>query len=269
MPKAPGPPRARSRRPRSKKSPLGSRAPRLPCVGTFEERGCPFPRRRLALVVSLGARGCGSRLVYNTPLPAPPVMARSGDRAPSPPAPGDVPLEMGARAGLAGLVEDLRGLRFRATVPVLRLAGADFDARVTAATAETHLSAPRRLLRTVFGFGPGERTSRAAVARGRYVGLYDFRAHELLVRNDLGAREDGVVAHELVHALQDQHFGLEDPPTTADRRSRRLEPSRNGGRGSPEPRPSGWPAMRLGSTMSDRISRRRRWSMHRRRRTRV
>ncbi len=122
---------------------------------------------------------------------------------------------MGARAGLAGLVEDLRGLRFRATVPVLRLAGADFDARVTAATAETHLSAPRRPLRTVFGFGPGERTSRAAVARGRYVGLYDFRAHELLVRNDLGAREDGVVAHELVHSLQDQHFALggeEAPP---------------------------------------------------------
>lgn len=172
--------------------------------------------RRLALVVAVATSGCAGPLVHVEPVATPRAVTLGEDAASDREANHAAPLVPAPEAGLAGVVERLRGLRFRTPVPVRRLAGADFDVRVTAATASAPVSGARRLIRRAFGIGPAEQAPRAAVARGRYVGLYDFRTHELLVRDDLGAREDGVVAHELVHALQDQHFGLEGEDAPPD-----------------------------------------------------
>jgi hypothetical protein len=79
-------------------------------------------------------------------------------------------------------VAELRGLRPVRRIQLLRLADRSFDVRVATATRG---------------------------APGPYLGLYDFTTHELLLRSRLDPRTArGVLAHEIVHALQDQRFGL-------------------------------------------------------------
>jgi hypothetical protein len=79
-------------------------------------------------------------------------------------------------------VAELRGLRPVRHINLLRLEDRSFDLRVATATRG---------------------------APGPYLGLYDFTTHELLLRSRLDTRASrGVLAHEIVHALQDQRFGL-------------------------------------------------------------
>jgi hypothetical protein len=79
-------------------------------------------------------------------------------------------------------VAELRGIPLVRRIDLLRLEDRAFDVRVAMATRG---------------------------APGPYLGLYDFTTHELFVRNRLDARTArGVLAPEIVHALQDQRFGL-------------------------------------------------------------
>jgi hypothetical protein len=88
-------------------------------------------------------------------------------------------------------VAELRGLRPLHRIQLLRLEDHPFDLRVAVATRG---------------------------APGPYLGLYDFTTHELLLRSRLDARTArGVLAHEIVHALQDQRFGLIGEDTSGDR----------------------------------------------------
>ncbi len=88
-------------------------------------------------------------------------------------------------------VAELRGLRPLRRIQLLRLEDQPFDLRVAFATRG---------------------------APGPYLGLYDFTTHELLLRSRLDARTArGVLAHEIVHALQDQRFGLIGEDTKGER----------------------------------------------------
>lgn len=140
----------------------------------------------------------------------PPQASASASPAPSASAAEAATMPAGSHAELFAEVTALRGLAFRRPVAVELLGRVDFARRVRASTVSSpHPS--RALVARVFGLGP-TRAASGGASQERYVGLYDFVSHRLIVRGDAASegrsRFDGIVAHELVHALQDQHFGL-------------------------------------------------------------
>lgn len=116
-------------------------------------------------------------------------------------------------AQLEGFVESARGLRFLAPVDVSVLADADFRRAFSAgAPAEQgDLDVQAGVLR-VFGLlDPGDDLGRASsVDPATVAGYYDTETRQLVVR---GTRATPfvrqVLVHELTHALDDQHFGLD------------------------------------------------------------
>ena len=111
---------------------------------------------------------------------------------------------------LAREVAALRELPLRAPLRVERVDAAEFaeHARTSPAGAAT------RATYVAFGFVVHEAATEPTLARAGTLGLFDFEAHTLWLRDDLGGGDRGVLVHEMVHALQAQTFGM--PPTPAD-----------------------------------------------------
>jgi hypothetical protein len=115
-------------------------------------------------------------------------------------------------------VERLRGLRFRHPVPVRFVSRREFRKRLDAqgrdavdAMDPVRRRASEAVLRA-FGLMATNRTL-AKEARSSDAGLvaayYDPEREEIVVRGrDASRASDVLLAHELTHVLQDQHFGL-------------------------------------------------------------
>jgi hypothetical protein len=152
------------------------------------------------------------------------------DRGGSRPAGGvERPLSQSEIRRIARRVERMRGLRFKRRVEPLfvdrrrgtRIAREDEkpkDRRELLVDAEElkllGVLEPRNDLTKIFG----------AVVEEQVLGFYDPRSRKLVVIEEIGgsrsrALQEITLAHELVHALEDQHFDLPDPTTLGDDRA--------------------------------------------------
>ncbi len=125
-----------------------------------------------------------------------------------PAAPAGPPIELPA---LTRIASRLSGLQSRGQVRVVPLTGAAMDARVMALVARDYppdqQAYDETLYRALGLLGAGESLHAALAAEQRGVlGLYDPAQRTVYVR--LGPTERPALLHELVHALQDQAFGL-------------------------------------------------------------
>jgi hypothetical protein len=203
--------------------------------------------RAAALLVALTAAACtgGSSAVVVTATPAAPVTTAppptSPDPSPSPAPTGSgsalsalhalctLPkLQVGPPAEQHGpvppfvqvvekIAADHRGLKFLHDVPVDVGTDAQLDARLgsilDASISEDQLARRTRAWRTIGVIPPEADLSDAihAYYRGQVLGFYVPETGELVATgsNADPSLVDGVVlAHELTHALDDQHFGL-------------------------------------------------------------
>ncbi|MEO0323715.1 MAG: hypothetical protein AAF447_12215 [Myxococcota bacterium] len=136
------------------------------------------------------------------------------------------PAEAELFAKLLRETESLRGLRFRRTVTLTVQTAEAIATTLTADLDAEDLEETRFVYVTLGLLAPDTdvRALLASVVADQVVGYYDTRRKRLVVREDvLGAlREPGdgeaqmVLVHELVHALQDQHFGLPDEEDELD-----------------------------------------------------
>jgi hypothetical protein len=129
-----------------------------------------------------------------------------GQRPPAPPTDLDRTILTVER-----FVERTRGLRFRRPVRVELLADRAFVARLHAAgdVDVASIKGPTLVALGLIGPGVDLPTALSKLLDAGVVGFYDTETHRLFVRRarlDRFART--VLAHELTHALQDQHFGL-------------------------------------------------------------
>ncbi|HMC43606.1 MAG TPA: hypothetical protein VKI20_11410, partial [Acidimicrobiales bacterium] len=117
---------------------------------------------------------------------------------------------------LEGFVERTRSLKFVRQVPVSLLDDSTFRKRVEEliTASPTSVEKSQKVLRALGLIGAGVDLGKEerALYAGAVVGLYDQKNKVLLVR---GARPTPLVrrtlAHELTHALQDQHFSIYRP----------------------------------------------------------
>jgi hypothetical protein len=111
-------------------------------------------------------------------------------------------------------VEALRGLRFRRPVPVRVISAA--EARRYGLAEERRTARPAReraqeeLLKLVGLLAPDVdlRDVDAAIYGEQVAGFYDSRRERLMLVRGAGV-DDVTLAHELTHALEDQHFDLD------------------------------------------------------------
>jgi hypothetical protein len=126
-------------------------------------------------------------------------------------------------AEVAHAVERLRGLEFDHPVPVHRVSDEEFEREVTGGkiTARDRAEWTRAgKVLTALGFidGPIELEALKDDAAAFYGGYYDLHREAIVVRDEKLRTPSmrALLAHELTHALQDQHFSFD----TIDRRSR-------------------------------------------------
>jgi hypothetical protein len=128
-------------------------------------------------------------------------------------------------AEVQGQVEAVRGLDYLRPVAVRPITDAQIDAKIAAMFDDTYPAAfyARRTVawRTI-GVIPSDADLREALRaflNGQVVGFYDPETGELVFEGsgDPGVLERIVLAHELTHAIDDQHFDLRrlDPLATA------------------------------------------------------
>jgi hypothetical protein len=105
---------------------------------------------------------------------------------------------------LAGFVEQARGLRFR-TPPAVAVVDPAAFARIV---AEPLPGAPTNPAATARALGLAHPPGGAGTADAE--AFYSFRRHQVVLRRDMAFDAFGrvVLAHELVHALDDQNFDL-------------------------------------------------------------
>jgi hypothetical protein len=122
-------------------------------------------------------------------------------------------------------VERLRGLRFRRPLKIEFLSPARaqrvFRSRSAAEYPEVRQRVDEEILKLLGLLAPSTDLRRvlAAVANEEVLGFYDDRSKRLVViRKPTDSRGllEIVLAHELVHALEDQHFGLKGEPGFTD-----------------------------------------------------
>jgi hypothetical protein len=117
---------------------------------------------------------------------------------------------------ISDFVEQQRGLRFRSEVDVELASDDEFERRLLADFEEDADELRRTaVLLTAFGLiEPGVDVVEAmrALLGGGVVGFYDPETEELVVRGtSLSPYVRTTIAHELTHALDDQHFELDRP----------------------------------------------------------
>jgi hypothetical protein len=170
----------------------------------------------------LASAACGS-----TPVPAPAPVAPAPTPAPSSAAPvssaapsaADVAHDKQTRliARMLRRVEAARGIQSTKPVPGVLLDRKDLIARVKDhVTRELPAEAIRDegLELALFGFIPGQFDYEAAeyeLLQDQLAGYYEPADGTMYMANDLGEEEaSATLAHELVHALQDQRWNLAD-----------------------------------------------------------
>ncbi|TML43590.1 MAG: hypothetical protein E6G27_01350 [Actinobacteria bacterium] len=171
----------------------------------------------VALVLGI-PNGGGSRTRVRTPQPR---VGRPGPTTTEAPAAttttGVVPPALAALiTELKGFAERTRGLKFVHEVPVSLLDDASFRKRTEelTATSAASMEKTQKVLRALGLITADVDLGKAvrALYAGAVVGLYDQKNKVLLVR---GSQPTPLVrrtlAHELTHALQDQHFTLFRP----------------------------------------------------------
>jgi hypothetical protein len=155
--------------------------------------------------------GRGSAAEAMASLCRPPKVAKGGQQAE--PAPGSVPQ---AIIDVEHQVETVRGLRYERPVAVRPVTPAQMSERVAAnfqATYPRAFYARRSRVWQVLGVIPAGSSIRAALLQfqtGQVVGFYNPANGKLVFQGDadLDLTERFILAHELTHALDDQHFDL-------------------------------------------------------------
>jgi hypothetical protein len=179
-----------------------------------------MPWRASALAVALATVACGS--TSPPPTPSPPVatvaMPRPGAAAVGSASPATDPAESREKRLITRTlkrVERARGLDAKKTVPGVLLDRSSLIARV-----KDHVSRelPPEAIRNeglalqLFGFIPTQFDYEAAEYRllqDQLAGYYEPADGTMYMASDLGDEEaDATLAHELVHALQDQRWNL-------------------------------------------------------------
>ena len=128
-------------------------------------------------------------------------------------APGDVQAQVDE---IAAFVEQSRGLTFTDEVPIVALGAEDFKARVLEEfEAESDSLETEGALLRAGGIVPADLDiveSQLELLGDGVLGFYDPITKELVVRSDSdGPLVRSVIAHELTHALDDQHADLDRP----------------------------------------------------------
>jgi hypothetical protein len=115
-------------------------------------------------------------------------------------------------------IEDHRGLPFTKPVTVTVLGDADFRRRLaanqSANTDKAELDKTRNLLEALGLVPKGIDLEKAvqSLTGDTVVGFYDAKTKDLVVRGEqLTPYVREVIVHELTHAVQDQHFGIDRP----------------------------------------------------------
>lgn len=148
-----------------------------------------------------------------TPDPTPPGGSGGSGGA------ADIEAEVGE---IVDFVEEERGLEFKDDVAVVALGADEFKARVLEEfESETESLETEGALLRAGGIVPADLDivqSQLDLLGDGVLGFYDPVSGELVVRSDsAGPLVRSVIAHELTHALDDQHFDL-DRPELAERR---------------------------------------------------
>lgn len=177
-----------------------------------------------ALVAVSATAIAGYGLLRNDPPPAAVVIpGTAGDDAPSPePEPvtpeGLTPAQASAIKRLQAEVSELRGLEWKAELPVRIVSKAELGERVKELTAKDRAEnaddvADAEAVLKLIGLFPADLDYAGTIDEllsGNILGFYDDETKDLFVGGDpgqpLSLGTQGVVVHELVHALTDQHF---------------------------------------------------------------
>ena len=150
------------------------------------------------------------------------MLDRESDPEPSPPAASFTAADV---ARVARRVEKLRGLRFERPVRPLFLGRDDAVALARRISRSEYSEAAQRVdeesLKLLGLLRPGTDLGAAvdSVEQDQVLGYYDDRSKRLVVIRDTGATRpllEITLAHELVHALEDQRFGLDVPDGVPD-----------------------------------------------------
>jgi hypothetical protein len=178
--------------------------------------------RLLAVLTALAliASACGAARSTDTTTTSTTVR-RTATTTPRTTAPGG-PADAAIQDRIDELIieaQQLRGLEFLTPVNVVLLTDAEYQARfaeiIEEELAEDDVQAINALLRVLGIIEPDDdyRALVETLLSAGTGGFYDPDTEELVVRligGDFGPYAESVVVHELVHALQDQHFDLLD-----------------------------------------------------------
>lgn len=191
----------------------------------------------VVVVLALAATFVAVRTVaQDDPVAAPTTSSTASPSTTEPPATtttepddADDPVSSGSAADvqaevdeIARFVEQERGLDFIDDVEVTALGAEDFKARVLDEfeSEQDALETEGALLRAGGIVPPGTDIvqSQLDLLGEGVLGFYDPTTGELVVRSDsAGPMVRSVIAHELTHALDDQHFDLDRPELTERR----------------------------------------------------
>ena len=112
---------------------------------------------------------------------------------------------------LAAFVERARGLQFKDDVKITVLSPPLFEEELKQLAADPEGVARAEAVLTVLGLLPPDADLAALLAASdqRTVGFYDPAGKELVTGNEITPFVRRVLVHELTHALDDQHFGID------------------------------------------------------------
>lgn len=112
---------------------------------------------------------------------------------------------------LSAFVEEARGLKFLDEVKLTVLSEPELQEELRKQAADPTDAGRTEALLTVLGLLPAgtEAAAHQAPSDHGMVGFYDTAAKELVTTNDLTPFARKALVHELTHALDDQHFGID------------------------------------------------------------
>src|SRR5262245_36949694 len=155
--------------------------------------------------------GEGPPEVGTVPAPTAPTAAAQGSETPPP------PMTIGAIvAAIQPVVEELRGLKFEKSVSVEKaddaVARGHFEDRMRTYWPEPQMRVEQEAY-IELGLMPGRTDLKGSVLEAlkeQAAGYYDPERNAFVVLDDMpGSMASIIVAHELTHALDDQHFGID------------------------------------------------------------